>query len=103
MLENLTRASFEPYLNTRFTVTRGVSKTLELELVEVADKTPARFEGEQFSLIFLGPTEPELLQQIYRLEHADMGNIDLFLVPVGREASGRFYEAFFNRSVKPEG
>ena len=38
---------------------------------------------------------PALPQRIYRLEHAELGGLDLFLVPIGRDASGITYEAVF--------
>ena len=37
-----------------------------------------------------------LPQAIYRLEHAALGAMDVFLVPIGRVADGIRYEAIFN-------
>jgi hypothetical protein len=50
---------------------------------------------EQFSLHLRGPRTPALPQRIYRLEHAQLGALDLFLVPIGRDGSGMTYEAVF--------
>jgi hypothetical protein len=36
-----------------------------------------------------------LPQRIYRLEHDELGALDLFLVPIGRDDSGVRYEAVF--------
>jgi len=44
-----------------------------------------------FSLEFQGGPNPPLPQRIYRLEHHDLGAIEIFLVPI---ASDR-YEAVF--------
>lgn len=53
---------------------------------------------EPFSVIFLGPLEPILAQSMYRLRHSELGELDLFLVPVGpdRDNSGIQYEAIFS-------
>ncbi len=99
MPETLTRASFEPHLNTTFRVVHDGTDTFELALIEVADKTPAGFPGEQFSLLFKGPLEVMLLQQTCTLEHPEMGQVMLFLVPVDQKKDGYRYEAVFNYAV----
>lgn len=50
---------------------------------------------QPFTLHFLGPVEPWLPQSMYHLEHAVIGDIDLFLVPLGPTASGMRYESVF--------
>ena len=72
---------------------------MDLVLIEATDKTPKGFEGEQFSLIFKGPPEPYLPQQICPMTHAAMGRLDLFLVPVDQKEEGFYYEAFFNHAA----
>jgi hypothetical protein len=51
---------------------------------------------EPFSLVFAGPAAPVLPQSIYRLENDDLGALEIFLVPIGRDAGGTRYEAAFN-------
>jgi hypothetical protein len=46
-----------------------------------------------FSLIFHGPPEPWYPQGIMRLSHAELGEDDLFLVPLGPDELGMRYEA----------
>ncbi len=99
MLEKLTRASFEPHLNTTFRVVHDGPEPFELALIEVADRTPAGFPGEQFSLLFKGPSDLMLLQQTCTLEHPEMGPVTLFLVPVDQKKDGYRYEAFFNNAI----
>jgi hypothetical protein len=96
MFESLTRTTFEPHQNTTFRLELEGADPLDLELVEVTDKTPERFPGEQFSTIFRGPSEVYLPQSIYPLEHPQMGRLNLFLVPVDHKKDGYYYEAFFN-------
>jgi hypothetical protein len=45
--------------------------------------------------MFRGPTGPILPQRIYRLRHPVMGELDLFLVPIGPDGEGMRYEAVF--------
>lgn len=100
MPDYLTRTAFEPYLNTVFQLAGEGGRIVELELVEAIDKTPERFDGEQFSLLFKGPSDVYFEQQICPLEHATIGAIDLFLVPVDQREEGYYYEAFFNRAAE---
>ena len=99
MPATLTRAAFETHLNTSFRVIHDGEDTFDLELIEVADKTPAGFAGEQFSLIFKGRPDLMLMQQTCTLEHPEMGQVVLFLVPVDQKKDGYRYEAIFNRAV----
>ena len=99
MPESLTRASFEPHLNTVFRVVHDGEDTFDLELVEVADKTPAGFPGEQFSLLFRGRSDLMLLQQTCTVEHPEMGQVVLFFVPVDQKKDGYHYEVIFNTST----
>lgn len=98
MLETLTCADFVPHLHTRFFLAVDDATTFPMELVEAAE---SRFnpgvEGRRqpFSTVFLGPGDVVLPQGIYRLTHPEMGALDLFLVPIGVDASGVRYEAVF--------
>lgn len=49
-----------------------------------------------FSLIFLGKDPRVLPQRIYRLEHKGLGEVAIFLVPIGKNAEGVSYQATFN-------
>jgi hypothetical protein len=90
----LTKDAFAENLNSKFKITFE-SGAVELELIEVVEAvfTPKQ---QQFSLFFRGPLEYFLQQATYRMEHESLGEIDLFIVPVGREADGFRYEAVFN-------
>ena len=69
---------------------------VQLVLSKVIDhgSTPAH---EQFSLRLLGPGDNFLPQQIYSLRHESLGELELFLVPVGQESDGSYqYEIIFN-------
>ena len=71
-------------------------RSVQLVLAEVTDNTPAGFPGEQFSLLFEGPADPALTQNIFALNHEVLGRLDLFLVPIGVSGASRLYEASFS-------
>jgi hypothetical protein len=48
-----------------------------------------------FSIVFRGPADPVFPQRIYRVEHAALDAMDVFLVPIGPDAVGMRYEAVF--------
>jgi hypothetical protein len=95
----LQRDEFAAALNTRFQVTGEGAEVIELELVEVSDVISTRRQ-EKFSLLFQGPLHVLLPQRIYRMAHAQLGEIELFIVPVGMNEAGYSYEAVFNRLVE---
>jgi hypothetical protein len=97
-IEELTFEVFSGLINTSFRV-RTTNKTVELRLAEVTRSGgPAdSAANESFSLLFHGPGDQLLPQQILTLENAQMGRFDLFIVPVGKTANGFEYQAIFNR------
>jgi hypothetical protein len=48
-----------------------------------------------FSLEFLGPLEPVLPQRTYRFEHDQLGELEIFIVPLGPRDDRMRYEAVF--------
>jgi hypothetical protein len=107
-LETLTKDSFLPARGERFRVSlppEGGSHTggsdtsgsgsLDVTLTDVASNGLRGHGREQFSVHFLGPRDPVLPQMIYRLENPHLGVLEIFLVPISRDASGVTYEAVF--------
>jgi hypothetical protein len=94
----LTKGMFQENLNTGFWLLPEGLEPRALDLVEVANgySTPKQ---EQFSLRFRGDRAEIFPQRIYTMKHDSIGEVELFLVPVGRDDSGTFYEAVFNRFV----
>jgi hypothetical protein len=93
------KSLFSESLNSKFILGQGGTESIELELVELKDGT-SDATSESFALLFRGPGTFVLPQQIYTLKHSHLGEFDLFLVPVGRDANGSYYEAVFNRLRK---
>jgi hypothetical protein len=93
-LHELTLATFEPRVGDSFTIDAApVLVELVLESANAAGERPGG--REPFSLVFRGPLEPLLAQAIYRLEHADLGALEIFIVPIGQDADSTSYEAIF--------
>ncbi len=86
-------------LNTKFRLRLDEEKILELELVQVEEKSSPDWQ-EQFSAIFRASRDIPLEQRMYDLEHDALGSLVLFLVPVERDQNWNYYEAFFNRLLR---
>jgi|SRR5882672_1555718 len=103
MPAELTEAEFSQHVNTKFRIKLDVpalgDRQVYLELVTVtgyAKKAEEQSGMERFSLFFQGPADVHLGQHSYAVEHAAMGEFELFLVPVARNEQGFQYEAVFN-------
>jgi len=93
----LTEKEFSKHVNTKFRV--AVEPPVELELTEVKGYLRKEHEEtgmERFSAFFRGPDDRYLSQQIYSIEHEQMGAFELFLVPVSQGQEVYRYEAVFN-------
>jgi hypothetical protein len=93
--------AFQSCLNSVFELSFLPGQALDVRLVELRGGRPDP-RIEQFSLLFQGPQNPLLPQQMYHLRQAEIGEMDLFLVPVGQDAGGTYYEAVFNRLKQEE-
>ena len=104
MLSQLQSAHFSAQLHTQFSLQDIPSQTgdrIDLTLIEVNDWRNEPLVGKNtggrnpFSILFLGPPSPVLPQQIYPLEHPELGRLEIFIVPVGARPEGILYEAIF--------
>ena len=97
MSAELTEKEFSRHLNSKFQLEFNGQK-VELELVEVKGYSPQGSEQggmERFSVFFEGPGV-YLPQHVYQLAHDQMGEVEIFLVPVSGDQKGYRYEAVFN-------
>jgi hypothetical protein len=71
--------------------------TLPLKLSE-ARPLGSRPESlrEPFALTFLGRAGLRLPQGIYKMRHATLGEMEIFLVQIGADQTGSTFEAVFN-------
>jgi hypothetical protein len=100
-LDWLTHDDFSGRLGDPFEVTVDDGPALTLVLAEsslgeeLGGPGPEGQERLQFSLTFRGPATPFLPQGTYELSHAELGELPLFLVPLGPQDDDMRYEAAF--------
>ena len=96
---------FEPHVGSSFQILFNGEPALELKLVEAEDLTDAgrwrdpSVRSQPLSLIFHGPLTPVAHQSNYALNHAQLGQLQIFLVPIGPDRKTRLnmpYQAIFN-------
>ena len=90
-LDSLSVADFASLRGNRFRIAPEDSPPFDVELVSVTEIPREPGGRAPFSLELRGGPDPPLPQRIYRVEHDDLGAIEIFLVPI---ASDR-YEAVF--------
>lgn len=96
MEASLTHEAFSQNANSKFQVQLDENTPVELELTEVSELKlyPSQ---EEFTLQFRGPLELFLGQGVRPFTHDQMGQFELFIVPIKQDAEGFYYEAVFNR------
>ena len=95
-LADVTHSTFAERVGDVFTL-RADDLILELTL-EAADARTAATDPETrtpFSLVFAAPPDPLLGQAIYPIGHPELGVLDIFIVPIGRDEHAARYEAVF--------
>lgn len=101
-LELLTLEQCQPLVGDPFALSahtpEGEPRELELVLEAAAagpGAAPADGVRRPFSLVFRGPLDAPLPQGITPLRHVELGEVGIFLVPIGSDGEGRRYEAVF--------
>jgi hypothetical protein len=87
------KKDFSDQLNSIFHAHAG--EGFDLCLVEFDDRVSNEAQ-ENYTLLFRAPVDAPQEQGIYELDHESLGAMDLFLVPVKKDADGLYYEAVFN-------
>jgi len=98
-LKTVTHAEFEERLDQDFRLHVDETQIIDLKLTSVDPRGPVESESgirRPFSLVFEAHAGPLLPQRVYQVEHAVMGCLDLFLVPIGCEGERVLYEAVFS-------
>ena len=94
-------SDFSKVVGSSFQVDIESDSSCQLELIEavkIGDRTDDHSSSQptSFSLLFKGPQDIFLSQQIWILHHPQLGDLGLFLVPVSHKDDGFCYEAIFN-------
>jgi hypothetical protein len=100
MLDRLTLADFAPLVGTAFPLVGAGDPPIAFTLAAANDLSGrgSSVPGTRppFSLHFRGPADPLLPQRTRLLDAGPLGRLEIFLVPIGRDAAGATYEAIFN-------
>ena len=96
MLDALTKDDWAKYLDENFQIQAENADEYTVKLTNVSGYGRSMGgEREAYSLLFCGPMMPVLPQQIYRVSNPKIGELQIFLVPIGPQAEGMGYEAVF--------
>ncbi|HEX4955037.1 MAG TPA: hypothetical protein VF017_16735 [Thermoanaerobaculia bacterium] len=99
MLDQISKAAFDPLRGQTFRLSYGADQSLDLELAETTSLGAASKSSPHrapFTLVFRHNGERRNLPQgTYALEHTDLGRLEIFLVPIGPDSQGMRYEAVF--------
>ena len=96
MEASLTHEAFTQQAGTKFKVQVDENNGVELELAEVSElKLYPR--QEEFTIVFRGPSNAFLDQGVRLFTHDQIGEFELFMVPIRQDEQGFYYEAVFNR------
>ena len=108
-LATMMLSTFSEHVGQRFRIHLGLLGWMYVRLVEVTDLSakysPASVGGtletteDVFSVVFSGPRSHPLEQDTYSIEHAELGEFELFIVPIGPAEGSPRYEAVFNRAL----
>lgn len=89
---------FSSQLNQTFSLAVGTA-SMSLTLIEIQPLQNQIFPGQRrdpFCLIFQGASPITLPQQLYKISHPDIGEIEMFLVPIGVNPGGTLYQAVYS-------
>ena len=75
--------------------TSGASLVLQLFEARLRE-TPEGATRDPFTLTFRGPPELRLPQGIYRMNNAQLGEMEIFLVQIAADQTSSTFEAVFN-------
>jgi hypothetical protein len=96
-LDKVECAHFAEFVDQDFEIALKGAAALNVRLVEVRSLGPARTGSrEPFVLVFRAEASVRLPQHIYAVSHARLGTMEIFLVQIGADSTGAYFEAVFN-------
>jgi hypothetical protein len=96
VIDQLTHETLTNNLQSKFRTLAGPNTYIELELIEVSALTVFPHQ-EQFTIVFRGPREAPLGQGTRLFAHENLGESEVFIVPIRDDEQYIYYEAVFNR------
>jgi hypothetical protein len=96
MLDRLSLQDFSALVGTEVEVSAYGQQAL-LRVKEAAlIKSPSPRATEPFHLVLGAPSTWRMPQGLFRMKHPQLGEIELFVVPIGPDGEGFSYEVIFN-------
>ena len=96
-LDKVRRAQFVELVDQDFELALKNAAPLHVRLVEVRSLGAGQAGGrEPFALEFRANASVRLPQPVYTVSHPRLGTMDIFLVQVGADSTGAYFEAVFN-------
>ena len=92
---NFDRDLFAQEVGSCFVLKGADEQTVDLELAEVSE-LKERPHQVSFALVFLTPNSLAVEQGLYDLQHERLGDMQIFLVPIGVVDERLKLEAVFN-------
>ena len=100
MSEIISLKDYQSHLNQEFQIELESDHWISAVLVEASElnfnySDLDRVERASFSLVFQIGRDIHLPQNTYRIKHVDLGEQQIFLVPIEPDKDGTYYEAVF--------
>jgi hypothetical protein len=95
MLERFTAADFARYRGQRFLIGPPAERRLRRRAHRGIRERGPRAGAKAVLARLPRRPGPPVSQRIYRVEHVELGTIEIFLVPIGPDEVGQRYEAIF--------
>jgi hypothetical protein len=96
MLEGINHQSFESIIGESVELGFGeisfLAKVESVSLLQSSEKA----DRQPFSVVLQSQDSENHGQQTYQLSHPALGNLSLFMVPIGMNETGIRYEIIFN-------
>jgi hypothetical protein len=93
------QADWQALCGTDFAARTSVHLPTQLTLTEVRPAGPADTRLEQFTAVFEGPSRRQLPAGLHALAHGTMGDVALYLEPIGSAHGRTTYQAHFSQLV----
>jgi hypothetical protein len=96
-LDKVHRAQLSEFVGQDFEITLKGRSSVKARLVEVRSLGAAKAgRREPFALEFRGDASIRLPQHIYAVSNGQLGTMEIFLVQIGADSTGAYFEAVFN-------
>jgi hypothetical protein len=98
-LDELRYEAVHPLIGSAFHISVPERGEVDLKITDVSRVMErvksTRFKREPFTIHLLGPRDVRFSQGMYPFRHDELGELEMFIVPLGGQEDGLQYEAVF--------